>query len=147
MDVTSDDVWSVMDFPMPRLEALAGAHHVDIEEHRAASALIEAMAFLALTIDGQILRPAKRPRLLLAGHAAASRSPADRGGTARLGRSSGSPRSRGDWNQLCAIVGPWSESDGYDRSRWHELSFRDAAQEAEYERRVAEHGLRRRDEE
>jgi hypothetical protein len=47
------------------------------------------------------------------------------------------------WNQLCGIVHPWRESDGYDRARWHRVAFLDAAAEAEYRQRVAEAGLRK----
>lgn len=47
------------------------------------------------------------------------------------------------WNQLCGILRPWEESDGYDRVRWHPVTFLDTAAEAEYHHRVAEAGLRK----
>ncbi|WP_406461081.1 hypothetical protein OH768_39515 [Streptomyces sp. NBC_01622] len=46
------------------------------------------------------------------------------------------------WNQLCGIVRVWHESEGYDPVRWRQAGFLDPAAEAEYQRYVAEAGLR-----
>lgn len=51
VDVTVDDAWAIVGFPVPRLESLAHAHDGDTEEHRAAAALTEAVSALVPALE------------------------------------------------------------------------------------------------
>ncbi|MDV9172264.1 hypothetical protein R6V09_19395 [Streptomyces sp. W16] len=143
VDVTMDDVWAVVDFLTPRLESLERAHDGGADEHRAASALAEAVCMFALTIDaeirgpltGRVHNPSGRPPAPAPTPTESERIAEERQRLTRI---------KEYWNQLCAVVEVWRESDGYDLARWQRVSFLDAAAEAEYERLVAEAGLRPR---
>lgn len=142
VDVTADDVWAIADFLTPRLEALERTHHDDTEEHRTAAALAEAVSALVMALDAQILGPPRgRIRNRPAAPPAASTTlTTDEWLAAEKQRLTVITEC---WNQLCGILHPWRECDGYDRARWHRVTFLDAAAEAEYHRLVDEAGLRR----
>ncbi|MGW4198439.1 hypothetical protein [Streptomyces sp. NPDC005004] len=141
LDVTADDAWAIMDFLMPRLKSLERLHEGDTEEHRTAAALAEAVAVLVLALVSEILGPPRgRCRDRSAPALAPSPPPTE---DERLAKEKRRLTMIAEyWNQLCGIVRPWRESDGYDRARWHRVTFLDAAAEAEYHRLAAEAGLR-----
>jgi hypothetical protein len=141
VDITMDDAWAIHDFLVPRLDSLQRAHGDGTEEHRTAAALAEAVSVLVLEIE-QGIRGPKRPRIAKS----SARPPAPVPAPTESERIAKEKQRLGTireyWNQLCGIVHIWHESDGYDRARWRQVSFLDAAAEAEYQRRVAEVGLR-----
>ncbi|MDT0319291.1 hypothetical protein [Streptomyces millisiae] len=145
-DVTVDDVWAIADFLLPRLDSLQRIHDAATEEHRIAVGLAEVTSVLTLALESEILGAA---RVLGRGRSASLPGPCpspaeDERHSQRKLRLT---RIQGYWNQLCGIVHPWCESEGYDHARWHKVTFRDMAEEAEYRRLATETGLRPHDEE
>ncbi|MFD7409920.1 hypothetical protein ACFV7R_46815 [Streptomyces sp. NPDC059866] len=142
VDVTVEDAWAILEFLAPRLESLERAHDGDTEEHRTAAALAEAMSALVLALESEIRGPNRgRLRNRSAPPPTPVPSPTEDERIAKKKRRLTMIAEY--WNQLCGIVHPWRESDGYDRARWHPVTFLDTAAEAEYHRRVAEAGLRK----
>lgn len=143
VDVTVDDAWAILEFLAPRLDLLERAHEGDTEEHRAAAALAEAVSALVLALESAIRSP-NRVRLR---NRSTSPPPAPGPLPTEDERIAKEKRRLAMiaeyWNQLCGIVYVWRESDGYDRARWHQVTFLDTAAEAEYHRLAAEAGLRR----
>ncbi|MGW1091090.1 hypothetical protein ACWD4L_33570 [Streptomyces sp. NPDC002596] len=141
VDITADDAWAIIDFLTPRLESLERVHDDGTEEHRTAAALAEAVSALVLAIESEIRGPRRgRLRNRPAPPPAPSPSPTEDERIAEKKRRLTVIAEY--WNQLCGIVRPWRESEGYDRARWHPVTFLDTAAEAEYHRRVTEAGLR-----
>ncbi|MFG2371437.1 hypothetical protein ACGFY9_08165 [Streptomyces sp. NPDC048504] len=141
VDITLDDAWAIYDFLVPRLESLQRSHGDGTEEHRTAAALAEAVSALVLEIEREIRGPV-RPRLATS----SARPPAPVPAPTESERIAKEKQRLGTirecWNQLCGIVHIWHDSDGYDRARWRQVSFLDAAAEVEYQRYVAEACLR-----
>ena len=116
VDITMDDVWAVLDFLTPRLESQERAHGSGTDEHRAASALDEAVCMFALIIEaeirgpltGRVRNPSGRPP-------APAPTPTESERIAKEGLRL--TRIKEYWNQLCAVVEMWRESDGYDLAR------------------------------
>jgi hypothetical protein len=141
VDVTVDDAWAILEFLAPRLESLEHAHDGDTEEHRAAAALSEAVSALVLALESAIRGPNRgRLRRRATPPPAPSPPPTEDERIAREMRRLTMIAEH--WNQLCGIVCAWRESDGYDRARWHQVTFLDPAAEARYHRLAAEAGLR-----
>jgi hypothetical protein len=46
---------------------------------------------------------------------------------------------RRHWNQLCQVMAPWRETEGYDTARWQEVNYIDPQEAAE----MAEHRAKR----
>ncbi|MFE3269919.1 hypothetical protein [Streptomyces sp. NPDC059215] len=139
VDVTVEDAWAILEFLAPRLESLERAHDGDTEEHRTAAALAEAMSALVLALESEICGP-NRGRL----RNRSAPPPASPTEDERIAREKRRLTVIAEyWNQLCGIVYAWRESDGYDRARWHRVTFLDTAAEAEYHRLVVEAGLRK----
>ncbi|MFF3987959.1 hypothetical protein ACFY0B_25615 [Streptomyces sp. NPDC001797] len=142
VDVTVDDAWAIIDFLTPRLESLERTYDGGTEEHRTAAALGEAMSVLFLALELEIRGPGvRRHRHRSAAPPAIGPSPTEDERIVEKKRRL--TRIAEYWNQLCGIVRPWSESKGYDRARWHPVTFLDMAAEDEHHRRVTEAGLRR----
>jgi hypothetical protein len=142
VDVTMDDARAVLAFLTPRLESQERAHASGTDEHRAASALSEAVCVFALIIEAEIRDPlAGRVRAPSGRPPAPAPTPteSERIAKERLRLT----RIKEYWNHLCAVVEMWRESDGYDLARWQRVSFLDAAAEAEYQRLAAEAGRRK----
>lgn len=140
--ITVDDAWAVYDFLVPRLESVQRAHGDGTEEHRTAAALAEAVSALVLEIEREIRGP-MRPRLATSSARPPAPAPAPTESERIAGEKQRLTMIREYWNQLYGIVQIWRESDGYDRARWQQVSFLDAAAEAGYQRHVAEAGLRK----
>ncbi|MFJ4320677.1 hypothetical protein ACIP46_36155 [Streptomyces lavendulae] len=139
VDVTADDAWAVMEFLMPRLEALERAHGGGTEEYRTAGALAQIMSGLVLKLDAEILGPSRAP---YRGRSAPPSAPALTEDEARAEAKRRLNQIRESWNDLCEIVRPWRETKDYAQARWHKVAFHDPHDEAEYNRRCAELGLR-----
>ncbi|MEU3516251.1 hypothetical protein ABZ770_13340 [Streptomyces sp. NPDC006654] len=60
VDVTVNDAWAVIDFLVPRLEALERDHAGGTEEHRTATALSEAVSVLVMLLESEIRGRADR---------------------------------------------------------------------------------------
>jgi len=141
-DITMDDAWAVYDFLVPRLESLQRAHGDGTEEHRTAAALGEAVSALILLIEREIRGP-MRPRPAKSSARPPAPVPAPTESERIAEEKQRLSMTREYWNQLHGIVQIWRESDGYDRARWRQVSFLDAAAETEYQRHVTEAGLRK----
>ncbi|MGX9886005.1 hypothetical protein [Streptomyces sp. NPDC002276] len=140
-DVTINDVWAIYDFLVPRLESLERTHGADTDEHRTASALNEAVAIFALAIEAEIRGPLTGRARNPSGKPPAP-APVPTESERITEEKQRLTRIKEYWNQLCAVVEVWRESDGYDLARWQRVSFLDAVAESEYRRRVTEAGFR-----
>ncbi|MFF0549993.1 hypothetical protein ACFYUL_13635 [Streptomyces sp. NPDC004311] len=128
-DLTTDMVWEIGDFLLPRLERAAGTHPPDSEEGITASALAEAVAALVLSLEfainggtpGRVRVPVGIPL-----------PPPLREEERRIRGEERLERLREDWNHLCTLAGYWHTEPGYRGSRWCKLNFRDAEHELWY---------------
>ncbi|MBK3566854.1 hypothetical protein [Streptomyces sp. MBT62] len=141
-DIKMDDAWAIYDFLVPRLESLQRAHGDGTEERRTAEALAEAISVLVLEIEREIRGP-MRPRLAKSSARPPAPAPAPTESERIAREKQRLTMIREYWNQLHAIVQVWRDSEGYDRVRWRQVGFLDAAAEAEYRRYVTEAGLRK----
>ncbi|MYZ37921.1 MULTISPECIES: hypothetical protein [unclassified Streptomyces] len=133
-ELTTDVVWEIGDFLLPRLERAASAHPSDSEEGITASALAEAVATLVLTLEwtitggtpGRVRIPVGIPL-----------PPMPTEEERRVRAEMRLDRLRDDWNTLCLLVGYWRSAPGYQDSRWRKLEFRDAEHERWYQQQLS----------
>lgn len=133
-ELTTDIVWEIGDFLLPRLERAASTHPADSEEGITAAALAEAVATLVLTLEGAINGGTPGRVRVRVGIPPTPPLPEDERrvrGEERL------ERLRDDWNHLCALAGYWHSAPGYQGSRWCQLNFRDAVHERWYDQQLS----------
>ncbi|MDX3797761.1 hypothetical protein [Streptomyces sp. AK04-3B] len=133
-ELTTDIVWEIGDFLLPRLERAARAHPSDSEEGITASALAEAVATLVLTLEGTITGGMPgRVRIPVV----IPRPPAPSEEERRVRAVMRLDRLREDWNHLCDLAGFWRSAPGCHVSRWRKVEFRDAEHERWYRRQLS----------
>ncbi|MFF4421545.1 hypothetical protein ACFY04_12285 [Streptomyces sp. NPDC001549] len=128
--MTTDIVWEIGDFLLPRLERAASAHPADSEESITASALAEAVATLVLALEWAITGGTPgRARVPVGIPLPPVPTEVER----RVRAEERLERLRDEWNHLCVLAGYWRSAPGYQDSRWCKLNFRDAGHERWYD--------------
>ncbi|MFF1840011.1 hypothetical protein ACFVXE_38610 [Streptomyces sp. NPDC058231] len=133
-ELTTDIVWEIGDFLLPRLERAASTHPADSEEGITASALAEAVATLVLTLEQAINGGTPGRVRVRVGIPVPPPLPEEERrvrGEERL------ERLRDDWNHLCTLAGYWHFVPGYQGTRWCKLNFRDAEHERWYDQQLS----------
>ncbi|MET8827288.1 hypothetical protein ABZX40_15020 [Streptomyces sp. NPDC004610] len=133
-ELTTDMVWEIGDFLLPRLERAASTHPVDSEEGITASALAEAVVTLVVTLEWAISGGTPGRVRVPVGIPLPPPLPEEERrvrGEERL------ERLREEWNTLCLLAGYWHAAPGYQGSRWCKLNFCDAEHERWYDQQLS----------